>query len=401
MLLVLGALLWCVAGAAPPVRFAAAMLQHGQATPQWPPPSGFVYTWHEGLGQLTRSGIAEAFAAGQRLKARYGADASRMTVFAADQCRALQSAEAVVRGALGEQEELAHLPVHGAVADMLDGWQQCPTLGELRTQLHGSPEWGNLTEDGQYINARVYLAKQLRLTASLDSWEPVASYMRLAPPANLSQSMVKQVVEIGRTVRALPFVEESSGAMMASLTAGIVMYDVLQRMKKSAAAASDNATELVVYVGHVENLLGLLRVLEGDNGDAFRLAPLPGAALFLELDTAGAVRVVYEGAALSVGDPCPDDGCPLETFRHRFQLYDDDAFVSTYWPSICDRDLSGVCPHAPSGTDAFISFIPLWVVASALGGFVVAVVLLLVGWRWWRNQQRRTRSQAVLEIEIN
>jgi hypothetical protein len=121
----------------------------------------------------------------------------------------------------------------------------------------------------------------------------------------------------------------------------------------------------------------------------------------LELDDKGTVSATFDQTPMSFGDPCDDSGCPLVTFQRRFQLYDDDSFVSNYWPSICDRDLSAACPVAPTNVDSFISFIPLWVVASALGGFVVAFVLLLVAWRWWRNSQRRTRSQAVLEIEIN
>ncbi len=381
------------------VRLAATLFQHGEATPMWPPPTGFGYTWQQGLGELTSEGLKTALLFGRQLKAQYAAPKAKTTVVAADADRTLQSAEAVARGLFGDANDgLEQLPVHGAVSDMLDGWQRCPTLGDLNSAVKQSPEWGNISHSPAFLSVRAYLASQLHLDASLESLEPITAYLILARPENVSSAMAATAISIGETARAVPFFEENSGAMYASLTAGIVVNDILARMKTIAAS---NETELVIYVGHAENLLGLLRILLGDNSPQYRTSPAAGSSLTVELDDAGLVTVIYRGDKLIVGEPCVDASCSLDLVRKRLQLYDDETFASSYWASICDRDLSTGCPSGPPDAAKFISFIPLWVVGSILGGLVGMVLAVLVVWRWWRNQQRRTRKQAVLEVQIN
>ncbi len=68
----------------------------------------------------------------------------------------LQSAQALSRGLFGETDFLS-VPVHGAPADMLEGWRDCPQTRELRESVLASPAWKRLQAQQLFARAKLRL----------------------------------------------------------------------------------------------------------------------------------------------------------------------------------------------------------------------------------------------------
>jgi hypothetical protein len=67
-----------------------------------------------------------------------------------------QGAQALSRGLFGV-EDVSTIPVHGAAADMFEGWRNCPQTRELLDSLLLSPAWKRLTAQQSYERARCLL----------------------------------------------------------------------------------------------------------------------------------------------------------------------------------------------------------------------------------------------------
>lgn len=376
--------------------------------------------WPVAAGQLVRQGLRSDFEFGQQLKSKYldsglvasnaiDARESALMVYSSRSDRALQSAQALLRGMFGVRDELQTVPVHGAVRDMLDGWRACPSGQEMTASLRTDADWAKRKTERLYQRTRDRLSKDFGLSVTLENWERLYDWIQSANssgfgltalPKGFSQQLQRDVTEIGEWVITLPFLHQST-VLFSDLTGGGILNDVLQKID-DLQANKPKASRMVIYSAHAANIMGLLRILRMDK--ALQRPPSFGDGLFIELaetdDKKLVVLVRYHNQVWSIPD-CPNRGpCLLTSFRAMFQTYANASFVDHYWPSLCDRDLTALCPSTEP-LPSPISFVPLWVVAGILFGILGAVLLALIAWKWYRNRTYRKRSEILLDLEIS
>lgn len=337
---------------------------------------------------------------------------SALMVYSSRWDRSLQSAQAVMRGMFGVRDELQTVPVHGAIRDMLDGWQNCPSAAEMKQSVRSDSEWASRKTEKLYLATKATLKEKFKIDVTLETWDTLYDWVQSANhsnvvekalPQGMSGPLLNDIVAVGEWVLTIPFQHESA-EVLGPLTGGVVLHDVLGKM----TAALDNkekASKMVVYSAHAANLMGLLRIFR--LSDALLKPPTFGAALLLEVSENTEKNLVvtlrYNGRNWALPD-CPDnlgDQCTLASFRAMFQTFTNESFVNGYWLSICDRDQTNQCPVTPTEPHSFVSFIPLWVVAGVLAGFLAAILSLLVLWKWYRNRKHRKRAEIILDLEIN
>ena len=377
--------------------------------------------WKEPKGQLTDVGLKADFEYGKVLKRKYldsglvasnaiDARESALTVYASSSDRALQSAQALLRGMFGVRESLQTVPVHGAVSAMLDGWERWPSAADMDASVRHDKVWAARKKEKLYLATKKKLADELGVKVTLEEWQTLYDWIQSAQhsgvgeealPEKLTTQLARDVLEIGEWRLTLPFVHRN-GAALGPLTGGVILHDVLQKVA-AVQAKESKATKMVIYSAHAANIMGLLQLLGLDK--ALRRPPSFGDALLIEVaqPSGGGPEVVlvrYGGEVWPLPQ-CPDAGeCTYASFAAMYQRYANQSFVSLTWPSICDRDALASCPPLTFHPTSFISFIPLWVVAGVLAGLLAAILMLLVAWKWYRNRTYRKRSEIMLDLEI-
>ena len=78
----------------------------------------------------------------------------------------------------GMRDELQTVPVHGAIRDMLDGWQQCPSTDEMRQMVQSSAQWQQYKQNKLYTKTKRALKDKLGIDVTLETWSTLHDWIQ-------------------------------------------------------------------------------------------------------------------------------------------------------------------------------------------------------------------------------
>jgi hypothetical protein len=330
--------------------FAIDIVRHGDRTPLMASP-GMETIWPQGVGQLTPTGMRQAYALGKRLRQRYvnkyqllpkHYDTNSMNVRSSGMTRTMMTAQSILFGlyplgtgpSLNDTKALPSglqpIPINTVPCEqdrlLLPNYDKEVYKQLLETYIFSSPDW--IQKD---VSLKPYYplwskAMGIEINNLFDLIHAHASdrlfierLYNIPPPAGLTEKEADMMIDAGKWALL-----HMANHPKLAIAAG---HDLAQTIKQELNLATEQNRSLkyLLFVAHDSTLIAQLKLLNQTIDDNPPYASQLNYSLFEMGSSHYEVRVTYNQKPLFI-KPCGGESCTLSEF---IKLIDDPLLVAT------------------------------------------------------------------------
>ncbi|XP_063161574.1 lysophosphatidic acid phosphatase type 6 isoform X2 [Candoia aspera] len=303
-------------------------------------------------GQLTKVGMLQMFALGERLRKRYIEESnflsssykpSEVFIRSTNIVRNLESTRCLLAGLFQQQKEPVTIVTDEAESEILyPNPMNCQQLKHRhRDRLASVNLHQDIAEDLKNIKQKMGISNEQEVDFFLLLDNIFAEQAHDLPSCPVLKNFMQLIEQ--RAVDSFLYVTKYSSREILQMSVGPLLYAVEENIRKAIESSSfdSNTRKLILYAVHDVTLFPLLMAMGVFNSKW----PPYAADVTLELYQHSKdwfIRLIYNGEEL-IPRGCKDGFCPLEDFLNALSVYSTKPLV---YKMICSQTEEALLQHS-------------------------------------------------------